>query len=53
MISLIDMNGVKHVLSLSSDVIERPINLNCWPEDFLSDKSVENVFNILLNNFFD
>lgn len=48
-ISLLDQRGVKYELSLPSDVIEDPINLYCWPEDFLSDKSVDNIFNILLN----
>lgn len=48
-VSLFDKNGVKHELSLMSDDIEDPINLNCCPEDFLADKSVENVFKILLD----
>ena len=46
---LTDKNGCRHELALSSAIIEDPINFNCYPEDFLSDNSVENVFNILLS----
>ena len=48
-ISILDKNRIKHELSLPSDTIEYPINFNCYPEDFLSDSSVENLFSILLD----
>ena len=48
-ILLYDKSGEVHALSLPSDVIEAPINLNCYPEDFLKDNSVEKLFSIIID----
>ena len=49
-IILTDLHGVQHKLLLSSEDIEHPINLNCYPEDFLAANHVDTLIRLLLDS---